>query len=117
MIRTAARWYLVTLGVALAVGSWRMLPRLLPEQSFSAMHEGVAITAGVLLVLGGVAGLMRLPGRVPAAYLGIGAGLSTLAQIAGAIAVGGVLMSYAAVVYVALALLVIASWSLWPSNG
>lgn len=117
MIRTVARWYLIALGVIVSVGSFKALPAVLPPAYSSAMQEGVAITAGVLLVIGGLAGLMRLPGRVPAAYLGIGTGLAALGQLAGSLSGQPGLAPFAVGVYVALALLVIASWSLWPSTG
>lgn len=117
MIRRVARWYLVTLGVMISVGTIQTLPWLVPATRFTAIQEAVAVVSGILLISGGVAGIMRLPGRVPAAYLGIGAGLTALGQIAGVLSGVSAFMPLVIGVYIALALLVIASWSLWPSNG
>lgn len=113
MIRRAARWYLVALGVALAVCAFQAAR----GDGLSSVQCTFVAVSGVALVLGGAAGIMRLPGRVPAAYLGIGAGIGALVQLAGALSGYAGLGGFVAGVYLAVALLVIASWSLWPSTG
>lgn len=116
MIRSIASWYSLLIGIVICVLPlrWLELASLRPDSA--ALSAAAYVAAGLLLIAGALARIMRLPGRNAAMFYGFGAGTIALGMAAARLAQIGAPAWQLLGLGLFGALLVIASWSMWPSG-
>lgn len=117
MIRTVASWYSLLVGVVVCVLPMRWLELASLRPAAAAVSATVFVAAGLLLIAGALARIMRLPGRNAAIFYGFGAGTIALGLAAARLAELSAPMWQLTALGALGVLLVFASWSLWPSGA
>lgn len=117
MVRTIAAWYALFAGVVICMLPFRWLGLSLLDPDAAGFYAVAFVAAGLMLVGGGIARIMRLPGRNAAVFYGFGAGTVALGMAAARLCEIGAPTYQTLVLAVLAVLLVIASWSLWPSGA